>query len=208
MTVRSNCQLNGITYAAIVVTMTLMGRTAEAVQVPFQVFSGAGTVDFIPLVEGQTANHDIAAGFATLLGNYTGQGVVRLDMFTSATTAEFSSAQPFVFTGQNGDELGFNYTGVVALADAGGGLFTSTWSGEFNPAPGTGTGEFADVEGGSFIMTALTEAFEPGVSTDVAYTWSSDEGYLLFVPEPSSLALLVPAALVYFSRRLRANRHI
>lgn len=201
--------LLALTSATLVAASTLSSQTVEAFQVPFQVFSGEGTADFVPLVEGQSADHFITTGAATLLGNYTGQGEVRLDTFTSATTADFSSAQPFVFTGQNGDELAFNYAGNVSLGDAGGGLAFGTFVAEFNPVLGSGTGQFADVIGGSFIMTAITEAFAlvPGPAPgneDVAYTWSSDEGYLMFVPEPSSLALLMIGGIVslrYHRRR-------
>jgi hypothetical protein len=140
------------------------GRAHAQVE-PFKV-SGSGIVDFIPLIPGQAAPHD-ADGTATHLGRYHAEGLVRLDGFTSPTTAEFSSAVPVVFTAANGDELHFDYAGTVELVPLGGGLFATVWVAEFTPAVGS-TGRFANVIGGSFIMTVVTDPFALG-DTDIAY---------------------------------------
>lgn len=142
------------------------GRTNTQVT-PFQI-NGRGIVDFIPLAEGLASPHD-ADGFATLLGRYHAEGLVRLDRFTSPTTAEFSSAEPVVFTGANGDELHCDYAGTVRLIPLGGTRFMSIWVAEFTPAPG-GTGSFANVIGGGFTMTAITAPFTLG-DTNIAYRW-------------------------------------
>jgi hypothetical protein len=142
------------------------GRAHAQVE-PFKV-SGRGIVDFIPLIPGQAAPHN-ADGTATHLGRYHAEGLVRLDYFTGPTTAEFSSAEPVVFTAANGDELHFDYAGKVELVPLGGGLFVTVWVAEFTPAAGS-TGRFAKVIGGSFIMTAVTDPFTPG-DTDIAYAW-------------------------------------
>ena len=68
---------------------------AQAQTVPFTV-TGDGYVGFVPAAEGQSAAH-WAVGTATGLGQYYGEGTVRLDRFTGPTTAESSSAAPFVF---------------------------------------------------------------------------------------------------------------
>jgi hypothetical protein len=148
---------------------------AHAQVEPFHV-SGSGIVDFIPLAEGLSAPHD-ADGTATHLGRYHAEGLVRLDHFTGPTTADFSSAVPVVFTAANGDELHFDYAGTVELVPLGGDLFMTVWVAEFTPAAGS-KGRFADVIGGSFIMTAVTDPFAPG-DTDIAYTWEGS-GTLVF----------------------------
>ena len=55
------------------------------------------------------------------------------------------------------------------LVPLGGDLFMTVWVAEFTPAAGS-TGRFADVIGGSFIMTAVTDPFALG-DTDIPYTW-------------------------------------
>lgn len=142
------------------------GRAHAQVE-PFKV-SGRGIVDFIPLTPGQAAPHD-ADGTATHLGRYHAEGLVRLDGFTSLTTAGFSSAAPVVFRAANGDELHFDYAGAVELIPLDGDLFMTVWFAEFTPAAGS-TGRFAKVIGGSFIMTAVTAPFALG-EADVAYEW-------------------------------------
>jgi hypothetical protein len=73
------------------ITVLAPARVRAQVE-PFQV-SGQGIVDFIPLGVGLESPHD-ADGTATHLGRYHAEGVVRVDEFTSMTTAEFSSAVP------------------------------------------------------------------------------------------------------------------
>ena len=168
------------------------------------VMSGSGTVvDPIPLTEGGTAQHD-ATGTATFLGAYTGTGIVRLDMFTGPTTADFSSDVPFVFTSDgSGDQLVVNYAGEATLVDVGGGLFDSTWVATFTPIAGLSTGIFANAVG-SFVVTAETDTFTPG-QTGVAYTWSGS-GTLTFVPEPTSLILIGSLGLVVSCVRRRQTK--
>ena len=84
---------------------------------------------------------------------------------------------PVVFTAANGDELHFDYAGTVELVPLGGDLFMTVWVAEFTPAAGS-TGRFANVIGGSFIMTAVTDPFALG-DTDIAYTWEGS-GTLVF----------------------------
>jgi hypothetical protein len=163
------------TLTVCTLAVALAPGQAQAQVEPFKV-TGTGIVDFIPLVEGQAAHHD-ADGTATHLGRYHAEGLVRLDHFTGPTTAEFSSAEPVVFTAANGDELHFDYAGTVELIPLAGGTFITVWVAEFTPAAGS-TGRFANAIGGSFIMTAVTEPFAPG-DTDIAYAWEGS-GYLEF----------------------------
>ena len=54
-------------------------------------------------------------------------------------------------------------------------------------------------------MIAETDPFDP-TSNDIPYSWSSDQGYLTTVPEPSSLAValgLAAVTLLHFRRRKR-----
>lgn len=164
-----------------------LGQSGAQAQVkPFKI-TGGGVVDYIPLQLGVEVSHT-AVGQATELGRYHGLGTFQLDRFTSPTTAEFSSSVPFVFVAANGDELAFTYgdttngaqqPGQVELFYVGDGRFVAVFVAEFNPVPGSSTGRFAKVVGGSFIMTAVTEPFVLGATDPVAYTWSGD-GWLKF----------------------------
>ncbi len=90
---------------------------------------------------------------------------------------------PFVFVAANGDQLAFTYgdvtnhaaqPGQVTLYPADGGLVVAVWVAEFNPVPALCTGRFANVTGGSFIMTAVTDPFELGGFDPVDYSWSGE----------------------------------
>jgi hypothetical protein len=166
---------------------SLAGPPAQAQVVkPFKV-TGAGTVDYVPIVPFVPVTHD-ATGQATELGRYYGIGQVQLLGFTGPATANFDSAVPFVFIAANGDQLAFTYgdttngaaaPGQVTLSPVDGGLFVAVWVAEFNPVPALCTGRFAKVTGGSFIMTAVTEPFVLGGTYPVRYSWSGD-GTLIY----------------------------
>ena len=164
--------------------------------------SGSGPIlDPIPLVEGGQARHE-ATGTASFLGNYSGAGIARLDTFTSATTATFSSAVPFVFESDaTGDQLVVDYAGEVTLVDLGNGVFDTTWVATFTPVIGASTGIFADLIGGSFVVTAETDNFSPG-EAPVNYTWSGS-GNLLFVPEPTTIGIMLVGFVGLAVRRKR-----
>jgi hypothetical protein len=170
--------------AALVVLA--VGSTTQAQTKPFKV-TGAGIVDYVPVTPGVPVFH-WAVGEATDLGRYYGEGKVQLDEFTGPTTADFSSAVPFVFTAANGDKLAFTYgdtengaaqAGHVELVPVEGGEFVAVWLAEFNPVPSLSTGRFAKVVGGSFTMLAITEPFVLGATDPVAYSWSG-KGTLTF----------------------------
>jgi len=160
--------------------------TQAQVVKPFKV-TGAGIVDFIPVVPFVAAHH-FAIGEATELGRYYGEGEVQLLGFTSATTADFDSAIPFVYIAANGEKLAFTYgdtsngaaqPGQVTLYPASNGEFVAVFVAEFNPVPAQCTGWFANIIGGSFIMVAVTEPFELGAFDPVDYSWEG-EGTLTF----------------------------
>jgi hypothetical protein len=164
--------------AALAALLVASAETSAQVK-PFKM-SGAGVVDYIPLPGDEPALH-WAIGKATHLGKYYCEGFVRTDILTSPTTANFSSAEPCVFTAANGDKLAFHYgredygaqgPGVVELFDAGDGKVFTIWVAEFNPVPELCTGKFSKVIGGSFIMVAITDPFVLGADEPVAYTWS------------------------------------
>ncbi|MCA9185921.1 MAG: hypothetical protein R3E01_36605 [Pirellulaceae bacterium] len=205
--------------AVCLASVLLLGTLANAqIDVPFQIVSGEGTVEALPDPANPEKEHIITAGTATLGGealNYTGMGRVRLLGAPDATgVAPFDSGVPFVFDfGADGTlemhyghpELGAPDTARVQLTPVAGGLVDTTWLATFNPVPGSGTGKFANVTGGAFLMTAETDEFDPA-ATNIPYSWSSDVGFLTFVPEPSSLAMcsvIVPAFI-----RLSRRRHV
>jgi hypothetical protein len=170
---------------ALVALLALACR-ADAQVKPFKV-TGGGTADYIPVNVDEPVFH-WAVGQATELGKYYGEGKVQLDQFTSPSTADFSSAVPFVFTAANGDKLAFTYgdtdngaqqPGEVELHDVGGGLVVAVWVAEFNPVPAMSTGRFKNVIDGSFMMTAVTEPFVLGAKVPVDYTWEG-EGWIEF----------------------------
>ena len=157
--------------------------TAAARVTPFKV-SGHGIVEFVPL-PGEQAVH-VAVGEGTHLGRYFGAGIVRPEMFTSESSASFSSAVPYIFFGEGGSRLACHYgqtdlgaatPGNVQLFPTEDGRFTSVWVAEFRPVPELCTGRFRNITGGSFFMIARTEAFVLGGTEPVFYSWSG-EGFL------------------------------
>jgi hypothetical protein len=122
------------------------------------------------------------------LGRYYGEGKVQLEGFTGPTTADFSSAVPFVFVGTHGDKLACHYgrtdfgaaePGEVPLYSAGGGKYIAVWVAEFTPVPALCTGRFARLVDGSFTMIAITQPFVLGSTTPVGYKWVGN-GWLDF----------------------------
>lgn len=168
---------------ALLVGMALLmaSGAAEAQVKPFKI-TGGGVVDYIPITLNDPVFH-WAVGTATHVGAYYGDAKVQLLGFTSPTTAEFSSAEPFVMTAANGDHLAFHYgrvdfdakaPGVVELIPLSNGEFITVWDAEFTPVPALCTGKFAKVIGGSFRMIAVTEPFVLGATDPVAYWWSGE----------------------------------
>jgi hypothetical protein len=185
----------------------LVGVDARAAVIPFQVLSGEGTIDSLPSPSEPEGDHNITAGTAEFGGmslNYTGNGrAILLGLPDTSGFAPFQSATPFLFDFGGGDTLLMHYgrtdfgaaeTGKVLLVPSPGAIAT-TWYAEFNPVPGSGTGKFADVVGGSIYMIAETGEVDPE-ATDIPYRWSSDQGFLTTVPEPSSLVVLAGVALI------------
>jgi hypothetical protein len=169
--------------ACVVFTFALgLGQGPVQAQVkPFKVTGGGFAPDGIALIPGTPAFHN-ATGQATELGEYTGAGNFQILEYTSALTAEFSSAPDFTFTAANGDKLVFTYgdvdngakqAGEVTLEPVGDGSFTAVFVAEFNPVPSKCTGRFAKVTAGSFIMIAKSEPFFllGTTTTPFAYTW-------------------------------------
>ena len=119
-----------------------------------------------------------AKGHATDLGKYYAVGMFELLQFTGATTANFSSSQPCVFTAANGEKLVFTYGDTsngakqagqvtltpVGMTTQGVPIFTARLVAEFNPVVGSSTGRFAKVTGGSFVMIAQSDPFVWGAT--------------------------------------------
>jgi hypothetical protein len=152
-------------------TLAFAPSQADAQVKPFKITGGGVASKGLPITPGVSAPH-WAVGQATELGHYCGSGSFKIDLFTSATTAEFSSAEPFVFTAANGDDLAFDYAGTVTLFYVGNGRFVAVFVAEFTPVLDLCTGRFAKVIDGSFIMTAVTDPFVLGSTDPTGYTWS------------------------------------
>ena len=58
-------------------------------------------------------------------------------------------------------------------------IVTATFVAEFNPVLSACTGRFANVTGGSFIMTAVTDPFVVGSTDPLRYTWQG-QGWIAF----------------------------
>src|SRR5262249_46400184 len=156
---------------------------------PFKVTGGGTAPDGLPVFPGGTGSHN-ATGTGTFLGKYTGdEGLFELLSLDPATgTGTFRGS--FVFVAANGDRLTFDYgadpakPGRFTLAPTGDGKVVAVFVAEFTPVPEESTGRFAQVTGGSFIMVATSEPFDPtpnaqGFTAPFAYTWSG-EGSLQF----------------------------
>jgi hypothetical protein len=145
-------------------------------------FTGGGTApDGLPVFPGGTGPHN-ATGWASLVGNYTGNdGNFMLLSFDPATgTGTFTGS--FVFVAANGDRLAMKYgadpnnPGTFTLVPAGDGKVQVVFVAEFTPDPANSTGRFKDVTGGGFTMVATTEPFvlvpnAQGYTVPFAYTW-------------------------------------
>ncbi|WP_165250142.1 hypothetical protein [Paludisphaera soli] len=173
-----------VSKAALLAILALVIPRAEAQVKPFKV-TGGGIASYLPVVPDEPAHH-FAVGQATELGRYFGEGSFALIQFTSPTTAEFSSSEPFVFIAANGDRLAFTYgdvdngaaePGNVTLTPQPDGRFVAVFVAEFNPIPEESTGRFARVVDGSFIMVATTEPFVLGDKDPVVYAWQG-QGWL------------------------------
>ncbi len=170
-----------LAFVSLFTTLTLAPQIASAQVKPFKI-SGCGIADAMPLTPGQVVAHQ-SVGVATHLGAHTGQGRLKLGIFTSPTTATFSSEVPYVFKAANGDQLACTYgldgttvTGKVELFRPNPLLpiAYAVFVAEFKPVPAQCTGRFAKVIGGSFLMTAVSEPFDLRNPVNVRYCWEGD----------------------------------
>ncbi len=160
------------------VALSGMDNVATGQIKPFKI-SGGGIAEYLPFPGDDPAFH-FAVGTATHLGKYHGMGRIRTETFDPNTfSGTFSSAEPFVFTAANGDDLAFDYgrddlnatgPGTFQLFPAGGNKVVAIFVSEFNPNLKLCTGRFKRVIAGSFVMIATTEPFVPG-NRNIAYTW-------------------------------------
>jgi hypothetical protein len=166
--------------------MLLAAPPADTRSVPFKVSGGGTAPQGLPLFPGGTAPHT-AAGTATHLGRYSGEGVFELLTLDPATgTGTFRGS--FVFVAANGDRLAFEYgaatPGTFTVIPAADGKVVVQFVAVFTPVPQESTGRFARVTGGRFTMVATTEplVLQPdalGYTAPFAYTWAG-EGWLEF----------------------------
>ena len=182
-------RLNSIKLSVSFALLTLATATQADAQVkPFEV-TGGGTADKLAVQTGEPVFHE-ATGTATHLGAYSGEGMYVLDAFTGQTTAEFSSAVPFVFTAANGDKLVCDYghgplgpgkvtLNVLGITPAGEIIVEAVFVAEFTPVLDQCTGRFAQLVDGSFVMVATAEPTILGSEEPVGYTWEG-EGWLEF----------------------------
>jgi hypothetical protein len=171
-----------VTLAVCTFALAVAQNQAQAQVKPFKIVGAGYAPDGIQLVPGTPAPH-WAIGTATELGLYYGAGFFQILDYTSATTAEFSSAPEFVFKAANGDALAVTYgvvsngasqPGEVTLYPQSNGSFTAVFVADFNPIPSQCTGRFANVTAGNFLMVAISEPFflEGATTTPFAYFWS------------------------------------
>lgn len=166
---------------ALVTLSLLAPNWLSANEKPFKI-SGGGLASHLPFPGDLEPAFHFADGTATHLGKYHAEGRFRTIQFIYADetklTATFESSEPVVFTAANGDELHFNYAGVVDLFFLDETTVRTVFVATFTPTETGSTGRFEKVTGGSFVMTAISDFFELG-SRDIPYTWSG-EGTLEF----------------------------
>lgn len=201
-----------VTLVASLVLLT--NESSAQVNLPFQITSGSGIVPQLPTPDSPVQPHNITAGTAMFNGesfNYTGSGTVTaLGAIDPATgQVPFASGEPFLFDFGGGNTLRMHYghpevgapsAGTATISPLPSGLVDVTWLATFNPIPGSGTGKFANVTGGSIFMTAKQTSVNP-LGPDLPYSWSSDVGYLTVVPEPSTGLLLALVGCGLLARR-------
>lgn len=162
----------------VAILLTGLENSATAQVKSFKI-SGGGVADYLPLPGIPPAFH-FAVGNATHLGKHYGEGKFRTDTFNADNgSGTFSSSEPFVFTAADGSDLAFHYgrvdfgadgPGIFQLFPAGGNKVFAVFVAEFKPVAALCTGRFKNVVDGSFVMTAMTEAFVPG-DLSIGYTW-------------------------------------
>ncbi|MCA9263521.1 MAG: hypothetical protein KDA60_06710 [Planctomycetales bacterium] len=203
----SRYSIQACSIVALLFAFALVDDAEAQVNIPFQVLSGAGTLDQFPSATENVQDHNIMSGsvqFGDQTLAYTGDGSVRLLGLPDETgTAPFDSATPFLFDFGDGNSIQLHYGHPEVGAPSTGSatiqpssqpdLVNVTWLATFNPVPGTGTGIFENVVGGAFFMTASQTEVDP-TGQNLPYMWSSDPGYLTVVPEPHCLAILGWAA--------------
>jgi hypothetical protein len=193
MTRISRLKKAAVLVVAVTAILTVAGLNAEAKFKPFKIVGVGVGPDGIPL-PGQPARFHWAIGHATELGKYFGEGEVQTDSATflpdGSVVGEFGSAVPFVFFGEDGDQLACYYgrtefgakePGTFTLVphpELGEGVYQAFWVAEFVPFLDECTGKFAGV-GGSWIMYAQSAPFVLGSTDPVAYAWHG-EGELDF----------------------------
>ncbi len=157
---------------------------SATVAVHFTVNGGGTAPKGLPVTPGASGPHN-ATGRGTLLGHYTGdQGKFKLLTIDPKTgTGTFRGS--FVFVGANGNKLACNYgadpnnPGKLQLIPVEGGKVVAVFIARFTPDVKHSTGVFAKVTGGSFIMAAITEPFNPtpnshGFTVPFSYRWEGD----------------------------------
>ncbi len=166
---------------------THSGHPADTLVVPFKITGGGNAPSGLPVIPGLTGPHN-ATGTATLLGNYTGQGVFTLDSIDLSTLSGTFHGT-FTFVAANGDKLVMSYgtvtpgTFTLTPPDANGNV-VAQFVAVFTPVPEQSTGRFAHVIGGSFVMVATTAPFLLSVNAEgytpaFTYTWQG-QGTLEF----------------------------
>ena len=167
--------------------------------------TGQGTADFLSAVPGEFAPFG-GTGRVTYGSNSFDYTLSSADVGGLTVTspgppviADFSNSVPVTFSSSDPNEpseISMNYAGEVTLTPFDDTRFTAVFVATFEPIVGSGKGVFADVNGGSFEMTAIAaQPFVPKLdpsqktfSTDVPYVWLSTGGIndtLTAIPEPS-----------------------
>ena len=127
----------------------------------------------------------------------------------------FESVSPFTFDFGSGNSFQMRYGRLDFGAPSSGfatpspgsqtGLSDVVFLATFNYVPGSGTGAYEEVIDGEIFMTAIIDDADL-TTLDIPYTWSSDVGFLTFIPEPTSMTLVALAFPALTVRRRKSRK--
>jgi hypothetical protein len=165
---------------------------APSVVAPFETAGAGHAPQGVPLFPGGMIPHDATGGINlldTFHGKYSGNtGEYTFLGFTSPSTGDFTGQ--YTFIASNGDQLACTYgagsPGTFTIYPVDNGKVVVQFVAVFAPITSECTGRFANITGGSFMMIATTDPFNPtpnaqGFTEPFTYSWV---GAGLFLEQP------------------------